>query len=100
MTLAWSLGQEDLLGKSMSIYSSILSWRILWTEECGGLWSIGLQRAGHDWSNSLIACKQQNPIWSVSKEEGIWDTDTYTVERWCEDIETQTHRGKGYVAKE
>ena len=67
-----------------------------------GMWRAMIHRVAKSWtrSNSLIACMQQNPIWSVSKEEGIWDTDTYTVERWCEDIETQIHRGKGYVTKE
>ena len=35
----------------MVTHSSILAWRIPWTEEPGGLWSIGSQRARHDWSN-------------------------------------------------
>ena len=42
------LGWEDPLEKGMAIHSSIHAWRIPWTEEPGGLWSIGLQRAGHD----------------------------------------------------
>ena len=36
-----SLGQEDPLEKGMATHSSILAWRILWTEEPGGLWSMG-----------------------------------------------------------
>ena len=36
-----SLGQEDPLEKEMATYSSILAWRILWTEEPGGLQSLG-----------------------------------------------------------
>ena len=36
-----SLGQEDPLEKEMAIYSSILAWRIPWTEELGGLQSMG-----------------------------------------------------------
>ena len=40
-----SLGQEDSLEKGMVTHSSILAWRILWTEEPGGLQS---QRVGHD----------------------------------------------------
>ena len=32
----------------MATHSSILAWRIAWTEELGGLWSMGLQRVGHD----------------------------------------------------
>ena len=43
-----SLGQEDLLEKGIVTYSSILAWRIPWTEEPVGLQSIGLQRTGHD----------------------------------------------------
>ena len=43
-----SLGREDPLEKRMATHSSILAWRILWTEEPGGLQSVGLQRVGHD----------------------------------------------------
>ena len=42
------LGQEDLLEEEMATHSSILAWRIPWTEEHGGLQSIGSQRIGHD----------------------------------------------------
>ena len=42
-----SLGQEDPLEKGMETHSSI-AWRILWTEEPGGLQSIGSQRVRHD----------------------------------------------------
>ena len=43
-----SLGQEDPLEKEMATHSSILAWRIPWTEEPGGLQSMGSQRVGHD----------------------------------------------------
>ena len=43
-----SLGQEDPLEKGMAIHSSILAWRILWTEEPSGLQFMGLQRVGHN----------------------------------------------------
>ena len=43
-----SLGQEDSLEKEMAPYSSILAWRIPWTEEPGGLQSTGSQRVGYD----------------------------------------------------
>ena len=43
-----SLGQEDPLEKEMATHSSILAWRIPWTEEPGGLQSTGLQRVRHD----------------------------------------------------
>ena len=42
-TWVWSLGWEDPLDKAMETYSSILAWRIPWTEESGGLQSVGLQ---------------------------------------------------------
>ena len=42
------LGQEDSLKKDMATHSSILAWRIPWTEEPGGLQSIGLQRVRHN----------------------------------------------------
>ena len=41
----------NILEKEMATHSSILAWRIPWTEEPGGLQSRGLQRVGHDWSN-------------------------------------------------
>ena len=43
-----SLGQEVPLEEEMATHSSILAWGIPWTEEPGGLQSVGLQRVGHD----------------------------------------------------
>ena len=43
-----ALGWEDPLEKEMATRSSILAWRIPWTEESGGLQSMGLQRVGYD----------------------------------------------------
>ena len=43
-----SLGREDPLEKEMATPSSILAWKIPWTEECGRLQSMGLQRVRHD----------------------------------------------------
>ena len=42
------LSRGDPLEKGMSAHSSRLAWRIPWTEEPGGLWSMGLRRAGQD----------------------------------------------------
>ena len=50
-----SLGQGDSLEEDMATYSSILAWRIPWTEEPDRLQSIGLRRAGHhqsDWTHT------------------------------------------------
>ena len=49
-----SLGWEDPLEEEMATCSSILAWEIPWTEEHGGLQSMGLQRVRHNW-----ATKQQ-----------------------------------------
>ena len=46
-----SLGWEDPLEKGTATHSSILAWRIPWTEEPGGLPSMGSQRVGHDLSD-------------------------------------------------
>ena len=48
-TSVWSLVCEDPLEKGMATHSSILAWRIPWTEELFGLQSMGSQRVGHDW---------------------------------------------------
>ena len=45
-----SLGQEDPLEEEMATHSSIHAWKIPWTEERGGLQSIGSQRVKQDWS--------------------------------------------------
>ena len=47
-TWVGSLGREDPLEEEMETHCSILAWEISWTEEPGGLQSIGLQRVGHD----------------------------------------------------
>ena len=46
--LGWSLGLEDPLEKEMEPHSSILAWKTPWTEESGGLQSMGSQRAARD----------------------------------------------------
>ena len=49
-TQVWSMGQEDPLEKRMATHSSILGWRIPWTEEPGG--SMQLQRVEHEWATN------------------------------------------------
>ena len=49
-TWVWSLGWEDPLEEGVATHSTILAWRIPWTEEPGGLQSTGSQRVGHDWA--------------------------------------------------
>ena len=59
-----SLGWEDPLEDSMATHSSILAWRIPWTEEPGVLQSTRLQRVGHD----LVTEEQQKQEkWKTNK---------------------------------
>ena len=53
-TQVWSLDQEDPLEKEMVTYSSILAWRILWTEDPVRLQSIGLRRVRHNWESNTF----------------------------------------------
>ena len=55
--LVWSLGQEDPLEEEVATHPSILAWRIPWTEEPGGLQSIGSQRVRRD-----LSAKQQHTV--------------------------------------
>ena len=57
-----SLGREDPLEKEMATHSSILAWRIPWTEEPGGLQSTGSQRVRHDWTTSLSLYKHYDCV--------------------------------------
>ena len=50
----------------MATYSIILAWRIPWTEELGGLQSMGLQTVGHDWAtNTFFFSMESTPNWRV-----------------------------------
>ena len=58
-----SLGQEDPLEEEMATHSSILAWRIQWTEEPVGLKSIGSQRIRY---NLVSKQQQQQQFWPMS----------------------------------
>ena len=51
-TQVHSLDQEDLLEKGMATHSRIITWKIPWTEEPGGLQFMGSQRVRHDWATN------------------------------------------------
>ena len=53
-TWVWSLGWDDPLEKEMATHSSILVWRILWTEEAGRLQPMGSQRVRHGWETNTF----------------------------------------------
>ena len=63
-TQVWSLGWEDPQEKGMATHSNILAWRIPWTEEAGGLQSMGLQTVEHNWAtNTHKPKKKRSRYW-------------------------------------
>ena len=66
-SLVLSLGQEDRMEEEMATHSSILARKIPWTEEPGGLQSMGLQRVGHDWAINSYA--QEAKLKQVGSKE-------------------------------
>ena len=58
-----SLGWKDSLEVGMATHSSVLAWRIPWTEEPGGLWSMGSQRVGYDWATNTFTNSQLTMLW-------------------------------------
>ena len=59
-TWVQSLGWEDPLEEGMATHSSILAWRIPWTQEPGGLQSMGSQKVGHSWMTKHSTQLEQN----------------------------------------
>ena len=55
-------GSVYILEEGTATHSSILAWRIPWTEEPGGLQSTGLQRVGHDWVTNTTSTTLQLKI--------------------------------------
>ena len=84
-TWVQSLGREDLLENEMATHSSILAWKIPWTEEPGRLQSMGSQKVGHDWATSLSFLAQRGEI---SDSLAIWYSNTL-----CTIINSQGHHG-------
>ena len=79
----WSLGQEDPLDEGMAVHSSILAWRIPWTEVPGRVQSIGLQRVKNYWSdlacthaslNEVIRVDSKQYDWCLMKKRRNWST--------------------------
>ena len=62
----WCLGAEDPLEKEMATHSTLLAWEMPWTEEPGGLQSMGLQREGHNW-----ATKQEQQTFMKSMNHSL-----------------------------
>ena len=75
-----SLGREDPLVKAMATHSSVLAWEIPWTEEPGGLQSMGSQTVGHD-----LMTKQTNKyvyIYIYFRRERVTRLNAKTVYKW------------------
>ena len=71
-TQVQSPGQEDPLEEDMATHSSTLAWRIPWTEEPGGLQSMGSQRVGHDWSSLAHMHVKMNKTLPFAREGRIF----------------------------
>ena len=71
-TWVWSQGREDSLEKEVGSHSSTLAWKIPWTEEPGGLQSMGSQRVRHDWMTNTFTFTLHSvfglPQWFNGKE--------------------------------
>ena len=88
-TQVGSLGQEDPLEKEMATHSSILAWKIPWTEEPSKLQSMGSQRVGHDWATSLhwmLSCSWWFTCLSPPPHYTLWGTNFICV--------TDEHQGR------
>ena len=115
-TWVWSLGWEDPLEDGMAAHSSILAWRIQWTEEPGGLQSTGSQRVRHDWVTNIhthvyksfstmfgkhliiiFFLKQNGNKWKLYHDKGtfsifFWDLDSTGPQDWSKLDEYQEGR--------
>ena len=63
------LSQEDPLEKGMATHSSVLAWRIPWTEEPGRLQCLGSQRVRHDWATNTATASQLCLPWQYHLEK-------------------------------
>ena len=85
-TQVWSLGWEDPLEEEMAIHSSILAWRIPWTEEPGGLQSRGSQRVGHDLATKRSTADQGlscRPLFELYSWLQNWHLWVWHLACWC-----------------
>ena len=84
----WSLGGEDPLEERMATHSSILAWRMPWTEEPGGLQSMGSQRARHDWACTCMHNSIKSKIPEISLMKDLYKTTRLC---WKKSKMTQTN---------
>ena len=96
-TQIWSLGWEDPLEEGMATHSSILAWRIPWTEEPGGAQSIGSQRVGNSWSERAHTPCHRYLMKLVSLMYGIflkcWQTPAIKIRGYRENLTSNQTAG-------
>ena len=101
-TTVWSLDWEEPLEKGMTTHSGILAWRIPWTEDPGGLQSLGSQRAKHNWATNTFADCRGWPSPSLncfyfSRTGSLWKDLCDWVDQclFPRLAPTPTHQGRG-----
>ena len=97
-TWVWSLGGEGPLEESMASHTSILAWRIPWTEEPGGLQSIGSQRVGHIWATNTFICTSpfRTDHWTWPRKDQHWVLQSIYLREQGEDgVELEENRQAG-----
>ena len=82
---------KDPLAEGMATHSSILAWRIPWTEEPGGIQSIGSQRVKHEWSDLACMFRQQVCFKGIGKQTG-----KPSSKMWSEKSRQEVHFSKKY----
>ena len=82
-TWVWSLGWEDCLEEVEQPTLVFLPWESPWTEEPGGLQSMGLQRVGHDWVTKH-AHTHTEEIWMANKHLRRYPASLTTRKMWVE----------------
>ena len=93
-----SLGWEDPLEKEMATHCSILAWRIPWSEEPGGLQSLGLQRVGHDWAtNTFTFHPSVAHLWTISEYVSLLINDV--TSSWDQALHLRSYRSESSVSR-
>ena len=101
-TRVQSLGWEDLLEKERATHSSILAWKIPWTEKPGELQSMGSQRVRDDWATSLHILLSFEKHWAkitstLNITIAVWITATHICPQpnsgTCEDVTFYDKKG-------
>ena len=75
VTSVWFLGWEDPFAKAMATHSSILAWRIPWTEKPGRLQSRRSQRTGRDWVTEHTRMRKERALTEVSPSSSMPSLD-------------------------